>query len=214
MSTFGTMTSRIMDEMVLETGLTSQIQAAILSSIKFYERERFYFNERLSLTMTFSTGQELYTATDLPEIATIPEIDQLTIFINASSRYPLTRRTWEWINRMQMDTTGQGQPTDYCQYAQQIRAYPIPSGVFPAVISGTERFAMLSADGDTNAWMTDAEELIRYAAKKRLAVDVLHDAEPIQNSAIWGEMERDALRALRNETVRRLSSGRIVATCW
>lgn len=213
MNTFGTMVDRITSEMVLEATLSAAIKSTIITTINFYERERFYFNERLSLTFTVSTGQEIYTSVDLAEIATIPEIDELTIFVNASSRYPLTRRTWEWINRSQIDTTGQGQPTDYCQYAQQIRVYPIPNGVYPVVISGTERFITLSGDTDTNAWMTDAEELIRYAAKKRITLDLLHDADPMTADR-WAQMERDALLSLRGETFRRASSGRIQSTPW
>src|SRR5262245_43897596 len=116
MSDFVGMQDRIITEMVLEDDLRDSVKSAIVTSINFYERQRFYFNERLSLTITFSTGQEIYTATHLAEIATIPEIDEITIFINASSRYPLSRRTWDWINRAQVDTTGQGQPTDFCYY--------------------------------------------------------------------------------------------------
>lgn len=211
MSTFGEMVNRITSEMILEATLSSNIKQAIISSINHYERQRFYFNERLSLTFTVSTGQELYTVSDLAEIATLAEIDELTIFVNSSSRYPLSRKTWAWINRAQVDTTGQGQPTDYCYYAKQIRVYPIPSGVYPVVISGTERVATLSADDDTNVWTTDAEELIRYAAKKRIAIDTLHDQ---QQAVRWEQMEGGALSALRSETFRRGSTGRLTATVW
>ena len=202
MTTYVTMRNRITDEMVNESLTTAQVNNAIQSAIAHYQSVRFYFNESRSETFSTVASQEFYAAAANANIPNLSKIDRLTITVN-SVRYPITPQSWDWIDTISSTTSSTGQPTDYCYYAQQIRLYPIPDAVYTVRISGLVRFAALSADADTNAWMTDGEALIRGRAKWDLAINVVYSPE-IEASA--AELEASALRVLNAETVRRMSS--------
>ena len=196
------MRTRISDELVNESLTTAQINAAIQSAIAHYQRQRFYFNESRAETFSTVASQEYYAAAANANIPNLSAIDELTITVN-SDRYPLRPQTWEYMETIASTATATGQPGDYCYYAQQIRLYPIPDAVYTVRITGLVRFAALSADGDTNAWMTDAEELIRARAKWDIGANVIYAPEV---TAAAGEMESVAYRVLRAETIRRTSS--------
>lgn len=208
MSDYGTMQSRIADELA-RSDLTTQIQRSIQSAIKFYERRRFYFNEAIT---TFSTvaAQEYYGTADNAEIPNIIEIDTLKLTANGSS-YLLDPQDWQYIDEVSNSATASGDPTDYCYYRQEIRLYPIPDAVRTVTMSFVKRLPALPANGDTNAWMTDAEELIRIHAKRDLFVHVIRDFD---EAAAMAEIEPEVLSVLDGETTKRISPGRLRPTLF
>lgn len=207
MTTYSVLRTRISDELVNENLTTDQINNAIQSAIAHYQRQRYYFLESRGQTFATVDAQEFYTSSDNANIDDLSLIDELTITVN-TLRYPLYPRTWEWIDFVSTTTATEGPPTDYCYYAQQIRLYPIPDQVYTIRISGLIRLATLSADGDSNAWTTDGEELIRNRAKWDLATNILH-ADDIAMRCKATELI--AAQALADETTMRLASGRIRA---
>ena len=206
--TYGTMQDRIADELA-RTDLTSQIPKSILSAIAHYERQRFYFNET---QFTFSTvaNQEYYTSADSSQIPQLSQIDTVRITVN-SSTYTLLNRDFAYLEAVQTSSTYTGDPTEYAYYAQQIRLYPIPSAVRTIQISGLQKFTALSATADTNAWMTDAEELIRARAKYDLFMHVIRSPE---EALLMREAERDSYLALVSDTTTRVSTGRFRPTSF
>lgn len=206
MTTYATMRTRILDEYVNEKLTAAQVNSAIQSAIAYYQRKRFYFTESRSETFPTVISQEFYGAAANANIPNLSLIDELTITVNGL-RYALRALNWEEIDWISTTTTSVGAPTDYCYYAQQIRLYPIPDAVYTVRISGLIRFAALSADGDSNAWMTDGEELIRQRAKWDLATNILHAdelalranaAELIAHNALWDEtIRRSALGSIK-----------------
>ncbi len=209
MSTYGTMQARIADDLSGRTDLTTQIQEAIQTAIKFYERRRFYFNEA---TTTFSTvaSQEYYGSSDNADIPNIIEIDTLKILVNGST-YLLTARDFQFIDDISNSTSSLGDPTDFCYYKQNIRLFPIPSAVRTITMAYVKRLTTLSASGDTNAWMTDGEELIRMRAKRLLFLNVIRSPE---ESATYAEFEAQALGVIEGETAKRISPGRLRPTIF
>src|SRR3990170_745213 len=117
MSTFGAMQDRIADELA-RTDLTSQVSRAIQSAIRFYERERFYFNESIG---TFSTvaSQEWYSSTDFADMPNIAEIDSVKITVN-SMLYRLIPRDFSYIEEINVSASHTRDPIDYCYYRQQM----------------------------------------------------------------------------------------------
>jgi len=105
-----------------------------------------------------------------------------------------------------------GQPIDYAYLGGKFRLYPIPDGVYPLTFSDNELLSTLSADADSNAWTTEAADLIRSQAKMILAREVLYDDEIMQRMilAIYGNpqlpRERGYLYALKARTTRRARS--------
>lgn len=203
MTTYAVMQARIADELT-RSDLTTQIQKAILSAIKHYERVRFYFNA--SVTDTFSTvaDQEYYGSAANSKIPNLVMIDALTV-TSSSIKSRLENWPFEVIEGSQnSDITGQ--PTAFCYYAQQIRLYPIPDAVYTVTGSWLYRLTALSADGDTNAWTTDAEELIRNRASCDLLWRVIDNPERAQ---YFRMAEMEALKALEMETAQRQSVPRL-----
>lgn len=198
MTNYVTMRTRIADEMVDEAITTSHINNAIQSAIKYYERTEFYFNQT-SGTFNTVSGQEWYGVADFAAIPNFVKIKSLTA-VYGGINTPIPAADYQELDEVQ---TGQiiGFPNAYAYYKQSIRFFPIPNGAFPVTVSYVTRFATLSADSDTNAWMTDAEELIRNAAKLRLAVDVIKDDEDAQRCSARAQ---DILEVLQAETGRRI----------
>jgi len=200
MSTFGAMQDRIADELG-RSDLTTAIQRSIQTAIRFYERNRFYFNEFQS-SFSASSSQEYYGSADLAQIPKLVEIDSLTIDVNTST-YPLIERDWSYVDQVQTNAGYTGDPTDYVYYAQQIRLYPIPYTGRTLNISGVQKLATLSATTDTNAWMVDGEALIRNKAKAILFGDkIRNEAEEIK----CAQRARDEFSNLEKETFTKMST--------
>ena len=200
MTTYATMRSRIADE-ISDSNLTSQINAAIQSAIAFYERQRFYFNSRVTDTFSLVANQEYYGSAALAAIPNLIEIDDMYATIG-TTRYQILPATFDEIAAMQDGGMTGDPPYRYAYHAQQLRMYPIPSAVRTVTMSDHYRLTALSADGDSNAWTTDAEELIRCHAKHDLATNVIND------DGMAARMERRIpmlLQALKSETRRRRS---------
>lgn len=197
MSDYGTMQDRIADELA-RADLETQIQRSIQSAIKHYERTRFYFNT--SVTDTFATvaNQEYYGAAANSRIPNLIQIDDMGVTINGIV-LPVLAVPFD-----QMDTAQNGAiksfPQYFAYYAQQIRLFPMPDQVYTISLAWQYRLTALSADTDTNAWMTDAEELIRTRAECDLLWRVMDDPEKAQ---IFRLAENEAFSILELETARR-----------
>ena len=185
MSTFGTMKTRIADEIVRDD-LSAQIANAVLSAIAIWAPTRFHFNEKRYLINTV-VDQEYYalsslTNTDGSAIGTgetLIEVDSFTLTYN-DQPYVLDDRTQQWIDREQAPAaTYTGQPAFFGFFGDQIRLAPIPDAAYVGTISGLAQLSTLSAEADSNAWMTEGEGLIRAQAKIMLYRDIVRDMEGV-----------------------------------
>lgn len=209
MSTYGVMQTRIADELN-RSDLTTQIQYAIKTAIKTYDKTRFWFNESRSFTFSTVDGQEFYTSTDNTNIPNLLAIDTIQITITSSDKYILQRVPYEQIEAISSNTTvDEGQPTWFAYYGKQLRLYPIPDGVYSVRVSAVWALDDLSATSDTNAWMTDGETLIRSRAKRELYTHVIRDTD---GAAAMAQAEITELKDLRSASVMRASTGIVQAT--
>ena len=186
----------------------AEIKAAILSAIDHYTRMPFYFLQSRALTFNTVAAQEYYTSADLAAIPNIAHIDALSITVSGIVSQ-LDRRSFDYIEAINSTTATRGRPTDYCYYAKQIRLAPYPDAVYSIRIAGDIRLAALSADADTNAWMTDAEPLIRFRASYDLWANVLADEA---RASVAERNEMKSYSALLSEGTQRGTSGKIKAT--
>jgi hypothetical protein len=188
MSDFGTMTTRILDDLN-RNDLTSQAQDAIQTAIKFYEKRQFWFTE----------GRATASTVDSQEYYALPDdfLDMESLSITVSNwTYPLLLRTYNTLEDWFVKSgTYKGYPTDYALFEEQIRLYPIPNGTYTLNLSYVQKLSTLSNDTDTNAWMVEGEELIRTHAENRLYMGKLRDYDAAQ-----------ATKVLLDDTVREMSS--------
>lgn len=174
MTTLSLMKARISDDLA-RSDLTSQIASAISTAIAFYQDERFTFNE--SRTVTFSTvaSQEFYTSADNANIPTLQSIDYVIVYIG-SMPWELKRRTPIDLEILNQNGTMQGQPWNYAYYARSLRLGPVPDAVYSMRIGARITYAEPASDSETgNAWMIEAEAMIRSRAKYELYLHVLRN---------------------------------------
>ena len=188
--------------------LTSQIASAVNDAIKFYEPSRFWFNVTRSLTFPTVVNQQPYTGSDLAQIPNIIRIDKL--WLNSpGSIYALDwyePDEFEWLIPLQ----GGGKPTVYTYIDQQILLWPTPnSTAFTLRPHMHYRLAALVQPTDTNAWCTNAEQLIRAHAKLLLYTNVLEDTDGA--ARMQGEIQAFKDK-LDYETSARMATGRIRGT--
>lgn len=214
MSTYGTMQTRVAGELN-RTDLTSEIQDSILSAIKHYEGRRLWFNESIRTTTTTASDEYVDEPSDLSEI------DSITITIS-STKIPLKKRTWQYLEDLDVTTTLTGQPREYALFDEQIRLYPIPDDTYTLTLSGGKKFATLSGDSDTNAWMTTGEELIRSRAVADVRANVMRDQAALQEQMTFVQhpegficaREKGAFTRLKNESSQRTSVGKLRPTAF
>jgi hypothetical protein len=212
MSDYGTMQTRIANELN-RTDLSSEIQDSIQSAIKYYEGNRFWFNESIRTTTTTADDEFVDEPSDLVEI------DSLTITIS-TIKVPLLKRTYQYLEDLEVSTTLTGIPREFALYNKQIRLYPIPDDSYTLTLSGAKRLTSLSATGDTNDWMTTGEELIRSRAVADIRANVLRDQQSIQEQMNFSQYpngflcarEKGAFYRLKSESAQRETVGRLRPT--
>ncbi len=176
MSTLAIMLSRIDRELRRQGAIDTQIREAIASAIDAYQTDRFFFNEKRSVTFNTVANQEFYGTADQAEIDNLAKIDYVTMRIG-NTIFDLLPDTPARIEGVSDNATAVGQPGWYLYYERQIRLYPVPATSGWVVrVAGVYAYAAPLTDAETgNFWMTAAERLIRCRAKYELATHVLMD---------------------------------------
>ncbi len=212
MATYGNMQARIADELD-RSDLLPQIQNAIVTSIKVYQRRNFWFNER---SFQFSTvvGQEYYGATDNAQIASSPNLQILRLQYGGGVRWELPRQTFEEVDQLSASRDWRGVPEVFAYRGEEIRLYPIPSQVWPIDCFNIYRIPDPPDNSDSSEWFNEAEELIRTAAKIDLLINVIRPPNLSDELAGLLAQKARALGDLTGETGFRESWGAAVPTAF
>jgi hypothetical protein len=190
--------------------LTAETKNAVANAIENYETSRFHFNVTRSKTFSTVAGQSAYGAAALPEIPDLIELDALFLFDGGRplelDKYEVDE--FEWL---QGSNTGRGRPCAYTYVDSQILLWPVPVAVYTMRPHMHYKLAPLVEDTDSNAWCTDAEQLIRCHAKLLLYANVIEDTEGMQRMQV---QIQPLLDRLAYKASARSSTGRIRGTCW
>lgn len=190
------------------TDLDAQTKNAVRDAIKFYEADRFWFNQTRSLTFSTVAAQSAYTSVDLAQIPNVIEFDALFLR-DSTSQWELTKQEFDYFEWLIGSNTANGRPTDYTYVDGQILMWPVPAAVYTVRPHMHYRLPMLSADTDSTAWCNEAENLIRAHAKMILCANVIEDDAGAQRM----QAQIPALKSkLDEETTSRMSTGRIRGT--
>jgi hypothetical protein len=199
--TLGDLIGKITDDLIDVRVSQVQIMDAINESIDYYKRMNFYFTN-LVRTFDVKAGQEFYKSTDFTHIDEAFNIDYMTLTIGGQS--------WEVdavLDSQIQDAQNSGStnpltnaPYAYAAVRMGIRFFPIPSDNGTATYSASEKTLTLTGTAQTNTWLTEAPELIRAAAKVRIALNKFNNADLAQGPAA---MEAKELAALQAETRKR-----------
>lgn len=205
-ATYGDMQTRIANELHRSDLATNDhITNAIKSAIKHFERERWYFNEATtSASLTTSAGQATY---QLPD--DFMKLDSLKLTVNG---WKCDVDPMPYIEMDARDAGGsatQGPSKWWALYAEMLRLYPVPDGIYVQTMSYQKRLITLSATTDTNAWVDALEGLIRNKAKEIICREVLKDF--VRADQFLMQVTNFLYPAARLENDERLMSGRLTS---
>lgn len=201
MSTFE-QTKNIIADLLSRTDLTTQIGRAVNRAILFYSETEFYFNQNVwGFKLPSGVERISFASASISDVSHI----QLVNIIKSSS--------YNWIAKpvpiseiRHINTTGllnTGEPYLYAVYWDALYFYAVPNITYSVDIYGLIRPQALSASGDTNSFLVQAEDLIENRATWDLYSRILKDPE---NAAVAKQNELDALSRLQSKTTTLQSS--------
>lgn len=207
-STFLQMQQRIADDLD-RTDLTTQIKKAINRAIIHYQTEPFWFKETSS-SFSAVSGQEEYVYGTGSVPSDVQMIDIMERQYNSIKTSMTEITPFELEAKQSGDATGI--PSEFAQYENRFKLYPIPnqSGI-TILIKYTKNYTELSADSDTNDWLTYAEDLIEARARWWLNMRIIRDTAAAADDAM---QEASALDALRTINTQKTGQGRIVPSSF
>lgn len=212
--TLADLKAEIADDIDDTTGeYTDQIVKAIQGAQRYCERYTFYFNETREITFPTVVGQEWYGAADNANIPTLVHIRDVYREDSAGQRMTMQRLSPEEMELLLFNGAVTGQPSCWTYFEQKIRLYPVPNSTLDTIrmIVAPYRLGVLSADGATNAWLTEAYDMIKARAKYLIQKDTLKD--PALAAEALNDYN-DQFDALKAETSKRLGTGYFVPTQW
>lgn len=198
MSTLGDLKARIKNDIFRED-LDQQIAESIGDAIRYYQRKRFFFNERRDVTFQTVPGQIWY-GEDVTSVAL--DLDNVFYVRTDSDVSQLRRTDTEDFAYLTDASASRGEPFIYAYYGRQIGVYPIPDKAYTIRLIG--QFKLGAPANDTvsdNPWTNEAFELIRCRAKAYLYA---HHIQDPQMAVVFNGLERDELASLIGETTRRV----------
>jgi hypothetical protein len=189
--TYGDVQARIADELN-RSDLGPQIQKAVIRSIKHFERMPFWFNE--TSTTLSSVAAQSYVA--VPSDFLAIQYFEVTYSGHNTKMIP---QTLEYIRRYNASNFN-NIPLNYCYQQDRFELAPIPNAVYSMPLRYVKRLTELSATTDSNAWLTEAEDVIVYHSMKTLYATVIRSGN---DAAIMQGLEGEAVRSLnRGELIR------------
>lgn len=207
MSTYLEVRTRVAEELDrTDLASTDHLANAVLMTIKRYEGTRLYFNEARDLTFTTVAGQALYTSADASWIPTVLRLDEGYVTVGGQFRL-LCRADPFTLEYLSDNSASEGEPYDWAYYNQNVRLYPVPDTAYAVRFYGLKRLATLVEDTDTNAWTTDAEDLLVAGAKRWLCQHVTRD---LQFAEVMKLAEDEALTRLQREHVSKAATNTII----
>lgn len=207
MATFGDLISEVeekIDQTLLGTSptvTTSPAAKAINRAIKYFEPERFWFNEA-STSITLTSGD--------PVVPSLPsdfqfEVSNGGLAINYSStRYPIKKISVGDYDRI--NHQGSGLPYAYKQFGGQIDLYFYPDQAYTLELRYIKKYTDMTSVSDTNDWTNNAERLIVAKALEDLYLDRRHS----NASGLYGlyaQKRQDEFQQLMDKTNQRSTTG-------
>lgn len=167
---------------VNRTDATAVAETALNDAKKYYEVERWWFNERRAKYGTTPDQEHIPLPSDYMEA------DSVVITYNGHT-YPLMSSA-----KLDMDsifisgTTYTSVPERFCIYDSQIRLYPIPDATYSVTISYQYVMPDLTVS-ESNVWTNELGRLMRFHALADVYLNYLHNPERAQFAKQQEQME-------------------------
>lgn len=192
MPTYLQVRNRIATDFIGRSDLDTQIQNGIQTTIRHYQRERFWFNETSTLLMAVASVETIATPADFLFL-------QELMVIQNSANIQLVAAPFDFIRRLNINTTV-GLPTRYCLYGENFHLANIPDSAYVVPCYYINQLPVLSADADTNGWLSAAEDLVVYGAAKYVWANFIRN---LSAAGTCAALEQAAASEFRREAEQR-----------
>lgn len=199
MATLSTLRSNIADQ-IDRTDLNTQIDLSINRAITHYGANKFWFNEAASTFVTVADQKSYGTADGISTAVAGIEVAQVTV---NSVNFELYKKTYDFVTLVNTDDFT-GYPEYWAYYDEKMYLYPTPDASYTVSISYITKYPTLTADGDSNDFTNNAEDLIESRSRWWLYKRILHDRERALEAK---EDEMDAFNNLTSLTNNRINAG-------
>jgi len=175
------------------TGISaSTVDDEINRAIRFYRNRRFWFNVE-EATITLVAGTQA-----VPSVpSTLVSELQVNGLMLIDSQIKIDLRKLPQDDFFESDDDQTGRPHSYTYKNGAFLLLPIPQQAYTLKLQYLESYADLSADGDTNDFTDNAEDLLMLHALKNLYAE---DKDDPQYAARFSELEAAELSALRERS--------------
>lgn len=164
MPTFLEVQQRINLDKLNRMDMLPETKRAINAAIRSYEGQRFWFNETSTIINCVANQSYITFPSDFMIL------DDLRVTV-ASADYALIQKSIDEIHEINT-TRSKSQPDYFCQFGQRFELSPIPDSAYPVIVTYMQKLPALSADSDTNDWLSAAEDLVVYCAAKMMSADL------------------------------------------
>jgi len=204
-SDLGTMVRRIREDVNRGSDFDARIKQAIVDAIYFYRNSRLGFNIKRARALLTSGNEQVSLPLDWIE-ADFLRLEE------DGMRQTMEEVTYDWIEDRQENDSDRGKPYRYAIQHRELRVYPIPDRSYTLVLSfqyELQNVSINASDGETNAWLIEAEQLIRKHAQGDLYVNYIDGPESIaKGQLLRRECSDEILPVLEALAGRQQSSGK------
>jgi hypothetical protein len=203
---FGTMVRRIREDIDRGSSYDSRIKQAICDAIVNYQTCRLGFNTKRARALITSGMEMLSLPTDWVEADYLRLEDD-------GQRIPFDEVTYDWIEDRKENDTDRGMPEKYAIQHREMRLWPIPDHSYTLVFSfqyEIRNVSISASDAATNAWLTEAELLIRSWAMGDVLLSHVGGREAIDKGLMFqAKADKEYLPKLEARAAREQSSGKV-----
>ena len=164
MTTYADVQQRIALDCLNRTDQVSEIQVAIKATIRQMENQRFWFNETSTALVAIPSVETIAVPANFLFIQEL----QVT---QDSANIRLVPNAFDMIRWLNINNTV-GLPTRYCQYGPKFHLANIPDSAYPIPCYYIKTLTVLSAETDTNDWLSAAEDVVVYGAASMVAAQL------------------------------------------
>lgn len=183
MATFLDLKTTVANE-IRRSDLTTEVQSAVLSAVRYYTSQRLWFNEA-SGTFDTVAGTSEYGNGTIPD--GIVELDLVTVTVNGRVQ-ELDPYPWQELASIDQ-SSWRGIPNRYGWRAEAIRLYPTPNAVYTVSCYFLKEMTELVDDTDENVWTNEGFDLIKHRAKATLWDGVIYAPQRADRSRLLEQEE-------------------------
>lgn len=187
MPTYLDTVTRIQTDCLNRTDFSDTVKRAIQTTIRHYERQRFWFNETSTLltcvvnTETVAVPANMLGAPDLLQVRQNGNDTELAV------------EPFDTIRAINVNNTS-GLPVMYAKRHDSFYLANVPNSAYPLPCFYLKKLPALSADTDTNDWLSAAEDLIVWGTAKLVWATTIRN---ISAANVCAGLESDAIKELR-----------------